>query len=603
MVKKAGLLREVKIISRSIKILSVVGLMFALLVLFSYLNISKFSVNDLQSSLFNQKGFDVSIIVQDNTVPIILISNNETYVCEGNFIDFPVRVITLNGNIPEATLSIVNPFYITYYSKIDSITNEFRIVSATLSKDDAGGVNQGFKTYIESIFMSIGSKVASRNLNITVIERNNAPAIENIGVKTVWTRGENDEFNYQVNASDIEDGDSNSFNLSFNISFSGERLFNITKNGTMYFKPHPNDIGVHNISVCVSDNGLINPHPNITEVCGMDGSNLTSCNNFSLTVTNKNRPPIIVNHSPENLSLNILGSYEVYFNITSYDPDGTLVDVYWYVDETLKKYDSLVPQSDFSYSYICGFSGMSNITVVITDGEFNDSIKWNLSVSGVSCPSNPASGGGGGGGVACTEKWVCESWSECRNLQEDYNLRKLNYKTNTLISSRCKLFRWSENICGYQIRTCKDLKKCNSNISIPGTMKECYYVKNPGCSDGIKNCHNGTCEIGIDCGGSCPSCPSCDDGIKNQNEEGVDCGGVCNACVIEVAKKEFEFFKILMYISLIFLILALIGITILGIKYILLKKKLGDIYYEEKLGSVDTTNLNYRRTTSSQREI
>ncbi len=31
-----------------------------------------------------------------------------------------------------------------------------------------------------------------------------------------------------------------------------------------------------------------------------------------------------------------------------------------------------------------------------------------------------------------------------------------------------------------------------------------------------------------DCGGShCPSCPSCSDGVKNQKEQGIDCGGPC----------------------------------------------------------------------------
>jgi len=51
----------------------------------------------------------------------------------------------------------------------------------------------------------------------------------------------------------------------------------------------------------------------------------------------------------------------------------------------------------------------------------------------------------------------------------------------------------------------------------------------PTCSDGIKN---GT-ETGIDCGGSCPACPTtptCSDGIKNGTETGIDCGGSCPAC-------------------------------------------------------------------------
>jgi len=50
------------------------------------------------------------------------------------------------------------------------------------------------------------------------------------------------------------------------------------------------------------------------------------------------------------------------------------------------------------------------------------------------------------------------------------------------------------------------------------------------CFDGIKNCHDGSCEEGIDCGGPCKPCLSCFDGIQNQGEEGIDCGGPCKPC-------------------------------------------------------------------------
>ena len=50
----------------------------------------------------------------------------------------------------------------------------------------------------------------------------------------------------------------------------------------------------------------------------------------------------------------------------------------------------------------------------------------------------------------------------------------------------------------------------------------------PTCNDGIRNQD----ETGVDCGGVCPACaaPSCTDGIQNQDETDVDCGGVCPAC-------------------------------------------------------------------------
>jgi len=37
-------------------------------------------------------------------------------------------------------------------------------------------------------------------------------------------------------------------------------------------------------------------------------------------------------------------------------------------------------------------------------------------------------------------------------------------------------------------------------------------------------------ETDIDCGGPCPSCGNCTDGIMNQDEDGIDCGGRCSLC-------------------------------------------------------------------------
>ena len=75
---------------------------------------------------------------------------------------------------------------------------------------------------------------------------------------------------------------------------------------------------------------------------------------------------------------------------------------------------------------------------------------------------------------------------------------------------------------------------CNTSINLPGTLKECYYTINPTCFDNIKNCHSGSCEVGIDCGGACEDCKTCSDKIKNQGEEGIDCGGPCIECKTEV---------------------------------------------------------------------
>ena len=104
----------------------------------------------------------------------------------------------------------------------------------------------------------------------------------------------------------------------------------------------------------------------------------------------------------------------------------------------------------------------------------------------------------------CEEKWVCSEWSPCTPE-------------------------------GIQTRKCVDLNRCGTKRKKPPEIRSCEYIGT--CSDGIKNCHDGSCEEGVDCGGPCAPCPkpaSCFDGIKNCHdgscEEGVDCGGPCAPC-------------------------------------------------------------------------
>lgn len=108
----------------------------------------------------------------------------------------------------------------------------------------------------------------------------------------------------------------------------------------------------------------------------------------------------------------------------------------------------------------------------------------------------------GGAGRApfyrCDEKWECSEWSKC-------------------------------SIDGIRSRKCKDINKCITKQKKPIEIEGCEYQ--PTCDDRIKNGD----EDGVDCGGACKPCfvPSCSDGILNQDEEGIDCGGACNPCEIK----------------------------------------------------------------------
>lgn len=116
----------------------------------------------------------------------------------------------------------------------------------------------------------------------------------------------------------------------------------------------------------------------------------------------------------------------------------------------------------------------------------------NSSGNGSSGGSSGGSGGGGGGGgsggsgssggsssggtqsttgsLACAEDWNCIEWTEC-------------------------------TILGLQTRKCTDSNSCSTYNNKPIEVQECSYSGN--CFDNIMNCHDGLCEQGIDCGGSC----------------------------------------------------------------------------------------------------
>jgi hypothetical protein len=341
--------------------------------------------------------------------PSIDYMDSETLVCEDSALSYLFNVTYVGGDTLTPLIDPTypqSPFYIRFSKNHGSTSYEYEIYSGILSKTDVGGVNNISKTYEENVSISDASTPTSQNINITIIEINNDPNITNIGVQTVWLSGENSSFYKQVQVTDIEDGNQSSNNLTFTISIlnsSGSQinLFNISQQGIMNFTPNISQLGTYNITVCANDSGIRNPHQNIS-LCNQNGSNLSSCNNFSLTITQTNRQPNITSYNPSNLTLNIAGTQDLSFNITMSDPDATPLDTYWYVDDVIEQAPSGIGgfSDEFDYNFGCGVSGNHTIKAEITDGDLNDSIQWNLTVSHVSCPISPGGGGGGGGGRA-----------------------------------------------------------------------------------------------------------------------------------------------------------------------------------------------------------
>jgi hypothetical protein len=349
----------------------------------------------------------------------------------------------------------------------------------------------------------------------------------------------------------------------------------------MNYTSNESQIGVYNITVCVNDTGIANPFSGILGNCSQDGSSIVSCDDFSLTVTNENRAPTIIDYYPVNLSLSVQGTQNIVFNVTNYDPDGTVPDTYWYVDNSFEQYDSGNLTEDFRYSFGCGVQGLHTVKVEVTDGLLNDSIEWDFDVSLIGC-SSPKGGVGGGGGAGggisgCQEKWVCGDWKVCQNAKKSLEKGALTGADYRKVEQACIDDGWDERFCGVQFRNCHDSNSCNKSLKRPQEVRSCYFLSQPSCGDGIKNCHDGSCELLIDCGGPCPSCPTCSDNMQNQGEEGIDCGGPCPwKCPVEkplIKKPRFKYFLIFIILALAILIVVIIKLR----RIYTLKKEIKEI--------------------------
>ncbi|MCA9485711.1 MAG: hypothetical protein KC506_02615, partial [Nanoarchaeota archaeon] len=339
--------------------------------------------------------FTISV---NNTSPVIGYIPGEFLTCEGDSFFYTFNVTDNEGGEIEITLSDTNPFFVSSpVGAVEPPLIESEIFSDVLDKSDASGNAQ----YNLTVSVSDGEYSDSAGTNITIIEINNNLSVETLGAKSVWAYGvENRTFYEVVEISDAEDGNQDSGNFSYNLTFLNgvDAFFNISNTGVINFFANESYLGsenasvVYNMSLCVTDNGLSNPHVNISDVCSVTGENNTVCQDWSLTVTAQNRAPRIESYYPSSLSFGASGTETLEFNISEIDPDGTYPDARWYVSGSLVELDSGSLTDYFSYTFGCGVGGEKIVGVNVSDGDLSDYLEWNVSISEVACPQ--ASPGG-----------------------------------------------------------------------------------------------------------------------------------------------------------------------------------------------------------------
>ncbi len=497
---------------------------------------------------------------------------DEIFGCEGEAFLYFYNATDIDEEIVYSSISYPNPFFERYISYDGNSTTFFKIISGKLSKEYAGGVGGVSKTYERTI--SVWDElldVDSADVNITIIEVNNIPVINNgLGAQTVYLQGENSTFYHQVDVSDVEDGETEDGNLEFNLSFEDiSNVFEIDSlTGIMNYTPTIEDNGsIFSLRVCVEDNALGAVHENFS-ICsdkGHSSDENSVCDDFTLTVTDDNRAPQIIDYYPsENFS--VRGTTGAFFNVSVYDADGTIPDIDWYVDGALREHNENMSNDSFSYSFGCGVEGLHSVEIITSDGLANDSHVWNVSVLMVECPEfTPSSGGGGSSGTPwCFEDWACEDWEVCQNVKRSFDAGALSPEDYTSLNEICAQNNYDERFCGFQVTMCIDINDCNNfevRVSKPLESQICYYTEDPSCNDGITNCHSGACELFVDCGGPCSPCPTCSDGIRNQGETDVDCGGPCPyLCEEEMPISISNFVIILLILLFIIIIIILVKV-------------------------------------------
>jgi hypothetical protein len=257
-----------------------------------------------------------------------------------------------------------------------------------------------------------------------------------------------------------------------------------------------------------------NDSGNHTIIFRAESDNLSANKTWSVVVNQVNRPPFQIARI---IGLALFVNTSVSANLSAYflDPDGQRLTY----SSQVKEPSALVEKGQVALTFVgeevsvFGVSpGKAFISFVATDTEgasvqseaiaysiFSGSIATSPSYCGDGVCLSPenctacARDCGACKAPVCTPAWECAPWSAC-------------------------------SPSGYQFRTCKIANDCTNGSTSPAESQKCTYEAS--CADGLKNGN----ESGVDCGGSCPPCPTCEDGSRNQGEEGIDCGGLCVAC-------------------------------------------------------------------------
>ena len=197
---------------------------------------------------------------------------------------------------------------------------------------------------------------------------NRAPVIIS---EPIITAQEDQLYSYQIEASD-PDGD----NLNYSLIIKPEGMsINTEKNGLITWMPTNNQVGIHQVIVEISDGKY-----KVQQI-------------FEIEVINVNNPPQILSYFPVNLNIEINEGDSVKFEIQGTDVDlNTTLDYRWFLEGGLISNSSglgSASKSTWKYFSEYGDCGIKTVKVLVSDGEFEDSVQWKITIKDITSPNQP----------------------------------------------------------------------------------------------------------------------------------------------------------------------------------------------------------------------
>jgi hypothetical protein len=196
---------------------------------------------------------------------------------------------------------------------------------------------------------------------------NQAPVIIS---EPIITAAENQLYSYQLEVNDPE-GDS----LTYLLVLSPEGMTVNSENGLIIWTPTNNQVGIQHVVVEISDGKHI-----VTQ-------------SFEIEVSNVNNPPKIFSYLPTNLNFKINEGNSVKFEVQAHDIDlNTSLNYQWLLNE--KKVSSSTvsgngSKSSWIYSVSYGDYNQEIVKILVSDGELEDYIQWNITINDITPPAQP----------------------------------------------------------------------------------------------------------------------------------------------------------------------------------------------------------------------